>query len=465
MTTILDTARRRATILDYLRDGPLDKRDLLDRVAASRSTIDRATEELLDRGLVRAVDGGYETTLAGVLALEQSRAYERDADAIAAAAPALTPLWKESEVDVAFLRDADISLAADDDAVRLLAELGSAIRNADEVRGVFPQIARPEQLETLYTRANADADLDLVFSESLFDTLASTFPGWLRGVVLGGTGRVAVGPVPEYGLVVCRAGDDREAFLLTYDDGRLHGVLRNRGSGAAWADERVDTLRDGAADRSARIRALDANRGFTGVGDVTPPFGGVSAVAEGSVEERTEGLLAGGYAVDGGKLRTPAYGAEGACTVSFWMQPNDPDGGWQILLKWDYVAIALRRGELHGMVYDPDREESRAYTAVPVDRLDAGRWQHVAYTYDESHARLYLNGELVDETEDDYPLHVAEIGAALGYHYRDRDTGVHDPTYDGRLYDARLYDVALSPEEIEGLVTTTGPTAAAWDAE
>ncbi|WP_435115655.1 LamG-like jellyroll fold domain-containing protein [Halolamina sp. C58] len=465
MTTILDTARRRATILDYLRDGPLDKRDLLDRVAASRSTIDRATEELLDCGLVRAVDGGYETTLAGVLALEQSRAYDRDADAIATAAPALTPLWKESEIDVAFLRDADVSLAADDDAVRLLAELGSAIRNADELRGVFPRIARPEQLETLYARANADADLDLVFSESLFETLASTFPGWLRGVVLAGTGRVAVGPVPEYGLVVCRAGDDCEAFLLTYDEGRLHGVLRSRGPGAAWADERVDTLRDGATDRSARIRALDADPGFTGIGDVTPPFGGVSAVAEGDAEERTEGLLCGGYAVDGGKLRTPAFGAEGACTVAFWMQPNDPDGGWQILLKWDYVTITLRRGELHGMVYDPDCEERRADTAIPVDRIDAERWQHVAYTYDESHARLYLDGELVDETEDDYPLTVDEIGAALGYHYRGRDTGVHDPTYDGRLYDARLYDVALSAEEIERLVTATGPTAPAWDGE
>lgn len=117
------------------------------------------------------------------------------------------------------------------------------------------------------------------------------------------------------------------------------------------------------------------------------------------------------------------------------------------------------------MVYDPDRQQPRAYTAIPTGDLAEDRWQHVAYTYDESRARLFVDGALVDETEDDYPLRIDEIGAALGYHYNERDTGVHEPTYEGRLYDARLYGTALSPDAVERLVTTTNPTAVAWDAE
>ncbi|WP_049979986.1 LamG domain-containing protein [Halolamina rubra] len=462
--SILHIAQRRSTILDYLRDGPLDKRDLLDRVAASRSTIDRAIEELIDHEMVREVSGGYEATLVGVLALERAREAERDADAIATTAPALTPLWKESDVAVEFLRGADVSLVAAAEGMRLLAALGSAIRTADEIRAVFPQIARPEQLETLYARASDGRETEIVVSGSLFETLSSTFPGWLRAVALGEHGSVSVGTVPEYALVVCRAGDEREAFLLTYDDGRLHAVLRNDGAAAAWADERFSTVRDAANDRREEVRELDAEARFGGVGDATPPFGETSAVAtdHDEADGPADDLLASGYAVDGGKLRTPAYGTEEACTVAFWMRPADLAGGWQVLLKWDYLVVALRRGELHGNVYDAENAEQRAFTAVPLAEIEENRWQHVAYTYDESVARLYLDGELVDETEDDYPLRVDELGAALGYHYRDRDTGVHDPTYDGRLYDARLYGAALSPAAIERLVATTDPTAVAW---
>lgn len=463
--TTLTIARRRATILDYLRDGPFDKRELLDRVAASRSTVDRAVEELIEQGLARAADGGYEATLAGVLALERVRAFDRDADAIEGAAPALEPLWKESDVDVAFLRGADVSLVGEDSGVRLIGAFGAAIRNADEIRGMFPQITRPSNLETFHARADAGAAVDFVVSDSLFETLASTFPGWLQDLTAG-SGQISVGPVPEYALIVCSAGKEREAFLITYDDGRLHGVLRNDGDAADWADERIASIRADAADQQERIDGLAGGSGFGGVDGTTPPFGEASAVAQGSTEAgEGEALLAGGYAIEGGKLRTPAVGTRESATVAFWMRPTDLEGGWQILLKWDYLALALRRGELHGMVYNPDREQRRAYTAVPTDDLAGGRWQHVAYSYDESRARLYLDGALVDETEDDYPLRIDDLGAALGYHYNERDTGVHEPTYEGRLYDARLYGSALSQESIERLVTTTSPASVAWDAE
>ena len=466
MTTIT-LARRRSTILDHLRDGPLDKRDLLDRVAASRSTIDRAIEELLDHDLVRAAEGGYETTLAGVLALERAREFDRDGEAIDTAAPALTPLWKETDLDLTFLRGAEAGLVADVDGVRLLAAFGSAIRNADGIRGVFPSITQPAQLETLHARGTDGTDFDIVVSEPLFETLSSTFPGWLRDVVIAGSGRVSVGPVPEYALFVRGTGDGREAFMLTYDEGRAHAVLRNDGAAAAWADDRIATIRENASERRDRIRELDGDARFSGVGDATPPFGETSAVAEWTVddEEDPDALLGSGYAVDDGELRTLTFGTDEACTVAFWMRPADPAGGWQILVKWDYLDVAFRRGELHGMVYDDDEGERRAYCGVPLDEVAGNRWQHVAYTYDESRARLYLDGDLVDETEDDYPLRIADIGAALGYHYRDRDTGVHEPTYDGRLYDARFYGEALPAAEIERLVATTDPTTVAWGVE
>ncbi|MFB6175982.1 MAG: hypothetical protein ABEI99_02345, partial [Halobaculum sp.] len=68
----IDLARDRKQILDLLRDGPLSKRDVLDRVTLSRSTVDRAIDELLSTELIETTDGGYETTPAGVIALRSA---------------------------------------------------------------------------------------------------------------------------------------------------------------------------------------------------------------------------------------------------------------------------------------------------------------------------------------------------------------------------------------------------------
>ena len=443
-------ATHRRHVVDYLRDGPRDKRQITDALSVSRSTADRAVKDLLDTGLVRRTDGGYETTLPGVLALQRARQVDTDGDALATTAPMLAPLWKEAPLDIAFLRGADGTLIRDADTVDPTGDLRAAIESAAELRALLPAVPGGAQLDAIQSAASARATVELVCSESLFDRLSQERIGWLQSFVDGDESTLATGSVPEFGLYALTVGNESVAFLVVYDEGTPHAVLRNAtDDGVSWAADCFDRNAAVARPAADRVRSL-------AVDDATPRNapggpGGRASATDVEPVARDDALLGAGYAVDGGNLRTPSFGTQGEASVLFWMLPRGFDDGWEMLVKWDYLAVGYRRGLLYAQVFDSDEGRERARVTVPVDQVDLDRWTHVAYTYDERHARLYIDGECVAEREDDYPLVIDPIGACLGYLYQDRDAGVHEPTYSGQLADVRFYEEALDGESIDRL--------------
>lgn len=455
---VVDVAGRREAVLDYLRDGPTAKRDVIDVVGSSRSTVDRAIAELREAGLVVQREGRYETTLAGVLALDARRQYNREARAISRAAPALEPLWKESPVARRFVREADVTLVGESETAAPLTVLRSAVRQADTVRGTLPTAPSGSFLDTLHDAAvGSDVPVTLVCSASLFQEAVGERPAWLRRLVLDGSGRVLTGDVPDFGLLVVAGPDGPLALLQVFDEGRLHAVLQADADPAvAWATDTVDGLVEAATDATERIADLpvDATDAHAAPGPVAGR--GAATVGSASDDAVPDALLGGGFAVDHAGLRTPAFGVEGACTVALWFESDGFDTDWEALVNWDALGVGYRRGWLFGHVYDREAGVKRARTEVSVDRVTPGRWHHLAYTYDGREARLHLDGEVVSRTTDDYPLSLQDTGAAVGYH--DRDTGVHDATYEGRIADARFYATALDEERVRRLVRATRPT-------
>lgn len=461
--TIIELAGHRQHVLDYLRDGPFPKRSIIDALDHSRSTVDRAVRELIDAGLVAEREGGYETTVTGVLALRLSRRTERNARALDTAAPMLRPLWKEEPIGIEFLREAEGTLLRESESVTPLSGLQSALRNASEIRALLPAVPTVDHLDLLRSRAlRDDIPVRLVCSPELFERLSEQHPDWLRGLVIEGAGSLSTAAVPEPALYVVDVADRRVAFLLVYDGESPHALLRNGTAEAVeWADEWFAEHVAEARSARDRIEQIPPERSSDSPTPGASALGSRRASAASPVADRIadeeSALLGAGFAVDGGRLRTPKFGAEGACTVSLWMLPYEFDDGWEILVKWDYLVVGYRHGQLYAAVYDPETETFQARVEQPVDRLDLARWTHIAYTYNESRARLYIDGDRVDEVEADYPLEIEPLGACLGYIYEDRDTGVHEPFYTGRLADVRFYETALDAETIQQLHRTTAP--------
>lgn len=456
---VIELAGHRQHVLDYLRDGPSPKRAVIDSLNLSRSTVDRAIAELTDATLVRKRDGGYETTVTGVIALRLSRRTERNAKALETTAPMLLPLWKEQPIAMGYLRGAEGTLLRESESVTPLSGLRSTLRNASSVRALLPAIPATDHLDLLRSRVLRDGTaVRLVCSDDLFDRLREQHPGWLREFVVEGAGELATASVPEPALYVADIADRTVVFLLVYDGEVPHALLRNDTEEAvAWAEDLFADNAAAAQSARDRIERIPREEAFTPAHEGRPVLGTRNASAVETVEATDDALLGAGYAVDGGKLRTPKFGTEDDCTVALWMLPYDFDDGWELLVKWDYLAIGYRHGKLYTGVYNPAEETFRAGVERPVERFDLTKWTHVAYTYDEQVARLFVDGESVSETEDDYPLEIEPLGACVGYMYEQRDTGVHEPEYTGRLADARFYGTALDAEVIRQLYRTTAP--------
>ena len=81
--------------------------------------------------------------------------------------------------------------------------------------------------------------------------------------------------------------------------------------------------------------------------------------------------------------------------------------------------------------------------------ITTGEWRHVAFSYDGSYSRLYLDGDLIKTqantldpgTPATYNAVIGSMGHSNGTYY----------TLNGSLDEMRLYDHALSDSEVKQL--------------
>ncbi len=110
------------------------------------------------------------------------------------------------------------------------------------------------------------------------------------------------------------------------------------------------------------------------------------------------------------------------------------------------TSTGLVGGNLQFGIINGDNEE-----VLSTDLLTIKTWTHVAVTLKDNEARMYVNGELVDES-DDFTLSPTDINPILNYIGRSQDDD--NPYFYGRLDDLIIYNFALSKEEVEEVMTT-----------
>lgn len=240
---------RRSTVLAALADGPSFKRDLIDRLDVSRSTVDRAVEELREAELCRRTDGGFELTLTGRLLLERHREYLESATATLDAGDVLAPLPADTEIDVAALVGAEVHAADATTPYQPLEPLHDAIEVADRYRGLLPALEDPRHVRLLYEHVVVEAnDATLVVDDDLHERLRSEYPRRLDAMADAGRFEVFVGSTPPYGLVLTEADGEPTVSLVVFgSDGGVRGVIQNDSPGAvAWAEDRFERARTDA---------------------------------------------------------------------------------------------------------------------------------------------------------------------------------------------------------------------------
>ena len=275
----LDVLTSRVGILERLSEAPAYKRDLVDELDHSRSTINRAIGELEEVDLVERRDEGIAATAAGRLALKRLGAFRSELDDIVDAEAVIAPLPFDSAVDTDVVTGSEALLATDPAPYRPLERFHDALADAERYRSLLPALDDPRHVRLLYEHVvTAGRPAELVVDPDLFDALRSEFPQRMAAMAETDGFRVLVGDVPRFalGLVDVGPASGATVFVVVFNEsGAVHGVLANRTASAIeWAEERYEAVRADAEERTDALLA-DADGGVrdAGGGPVRPVAG------------------------------------------------------------------------------------------------------------------------------------------------------------------------------------------------
>jgi hypothetical protein len=135
-----------------------------------------------------------------------------------------------------------------------------------------------------------------------------------------------------------------------------------------------------------------------------------------------------------------------AKTVSFWMRPTRWNS-LQVLVSLyegtgaasiQQVQISTRFGEFG--VFNPGGAATTLAKAPAIPK--AGDWHHIAYVFDGTEHRLFLNGALAGSSRagvTDVKLFAVRVG---------RSPGNYGEMFEGQIDDLRIYGRALQTGEV-----------------
>lgn len=238
---LLDLVGDRAEFIRTLRDGPLFKRDIIDRLDTSRSTVDRAVEALVDAGLVSKVDGGYRTTRTGRLALARYETLRSDMQGILDASPVVDAIPAAASLSSLPVAKSTVHRIDPHEVPDLVRE---TLEGSNGVAAALPRLSDSVVLDAYREHAGPETRTRLVLSPSLADALVDRLPAQSRLLATAGV-RVFRGDVPDVGIVVSRGDTDRALVIAYTGFGGVAGALE------LTEPEAVNRLADRVEDRIA----------------------------------------------------------------------------------------------------------------------------------------------------------------------------------------------------------------------
>jgi predicted transcriptional regulator len=153
---LLDVLEQRIHALEAVRESGKDKRELVESLDCSRSTVDRSIRELESRGLVAYSAGEYHPTTFGRLALGEYRRFEERVETMKRLKPALEWLpVEEFDLDFGCLTDAEVIVSTPSDPYAPANRHANVASQAEAFRALLPAVGL-NQLEA--GRASAVED-------------------------------------------------------------------------------------------------------------------------------------------------------------------------------------------------------------------------------------------------------------------------------------------------------------------
>ncbi|HOD82340.1 MAG TPA: PEP-CTERM sorting domain-containing protein [Phycisphaerae bacterium] len=152
-------------------------------------------------------------------------------------------------------------------------------------------------------------------------------------------------------------------------------------------------------------------------------------------------------------------------TIAFWMKSSNTAQTQKYLFQRESSVRAYQ----NAIIYEYSNDALELYTKSPASgdarpgsllAAPATNWTHVAYTYDGSTLKGYVNGEEKLSTANSFRFSTNVSNISIGS--ADWSSGLGG--FQGKMDDFRIYDTALSPSEVVALMPSApaGRTAYSW---
>lgn len=246
----------REELLRVLEGEALEKRTLVDRVADSRSTVDRSLRRLERHGIVERYEGRYRLTTVGRHLLVEYDRYQRRAEAVLSGRPVLDALPEDAEVPTAVLEDALVSEPRPNDPYGPLEQGMAALAGADHVRSVVN--SGLTRYAGLFDGGllPAEGGAELCLSTDAMRGLLNDRPEWFeRAIDRPDVELLEVPDDPPYTVAVVSQDGARSVVFGVFDErGVDSGLVNDSPRAVEWADDLHDRWWEDATVVSAAER-------------------------------------------------------------------------------------------------------------------------------------------------------------------------------------------------------------------
>ncbi|MFW6320228.1 MAG: helix-turn-helix transcriptional regulator [Halohasta sp.] len=234
---------RREGLLRRVGTDGLDKRELVEELSVSRSTVDRGIRELESAGLLARSADGYHRTLFGELLLTEYDSFASTTEALLTGHELLADLPPGFDLDPTLLEDAHIVTASQYAPHQPISALCSLLTDARWVQTVFPAVF--PQVFGLWSTLDDEEMIraDIVVTEPVVTKLVSAHSETLQTLL--DESRLSVHQVdadPTYGLIVAEREESATAGLVVLDErgGARAFIETDAEAAVSWVRERID---------------------------------------------------------------------------------------------------------------------------------------------------------------------------------------------------------------------------------
>jgi len=243
-TDLLGDIVRHGPVLEALRQEPLDRGEIEERLNVSRATSHRFTQWLDEQGFVEKSDGRFQLTGQGEAVADEVLRFEANVRTVHRMAPLLDIICEDhQEFVVEPFVDATVTVAAPADPYQPVERFISLVEESDTFRGFNTTHMAPLVLGDFHQRVFDGTDTEIIYLPHIVEKLFETYPTQATDAL-------------ERGHLTLRTRDDLPYGLAIFDERvGLGGYDESTGMMQVFVDTASPIAREWAERVYASVRA------------------------------------------------------------------------------------------------------------------------------------------------------------------------------------------------------------------